>query len=144
MGHEYNVFYTCTQEYVQLNSRNLSNCAAFAQTETVNAKLRVQGWHKRRQVAQQKRLWRWQKFTDVSKVLAASIIITPWRYRSYVSPKCWRLPMSVHSAKTQKNNNIISLTYWNTASCNVKVDVHKCKRIAVKIVNTKDFSLCRC
>jgi hypothetical protein len=26
-----------------------------------------------------------------------------WRWRHYVSLKCWHLPMSLHSAKTQKN-----------------------------------------
>jgi hypothetical protein len=39
-----------------------------------------------------------------------ALLLQPWRWRQYVSPKCRYQPMNLHSVSTQKNNTVIRTT----------------------------------
>jgi hypothetical protein len=43
-----------------------------------------------------------------------SLLLHPWWWKQYVSPKCWYLPVSVHGIITQKNDTDI-LTAMKTS-----------------------------
>jgi hypothetical protein len=46
-------------------------------------------------------------FTAVKMIMFFWVLLQPWRWGQYVSPKRWHLPTSLHGAKTQRNNIII-------------------------------------
>jgi hypothetical protein len=43
--------------------------------------------------------------------------LQPWRWRQYVSPKCWHLPMSLHSAQTQRTSSVHKSLCWQMVKC---------------------------